>query len=101
MHVNVLKFVPSYAIVYIVLSFNNRYCKRAKGIFNELQEQPFVVELDLRGDFLSIPPPLKPVERNKSKVQYLKTIHGGMYSIHDYFIAYLCFLLVRAILSLH
>ncbi|XP_055805540.1 glutaredoxin-C3-like [Solanum dulcamara] len=26
------------------------YCKRAKGIFNELQEQPFVVELDLRDD---------------------------------------------------
>ncbi|XP_059293115.1 glutaredoxin-C3-like [Lycium ferocissimum] len=26
------------------------YCKRAKRIFNELQEQPFVVELDLRDD---------------------------------------------------
>ncbi|XP_009590097.1 uncharacterized protein LOC107776599 [Nicotiana tabacum] len=26
------------------------YCKRAKHIFNELQEQPFVVELDLRDD---------------------------------------------------
>ncbi|KAJ4833208.1 Glutaredoxin-C3 [Turnera subulata] len=26
------------------------YCKRAKGIFRELNEQPFVVELDLRDD---------------------------------------------------
>ncbi|KAJ8567577.1 hypothetical protein K7X08_019785 [Anisodus acutangulus] len=26
------------------------YCKRVKHIFNELQEQPFVVELDLRDD---------------------------------------------------
>ncbi|MCD7447501.1 hypothetical protein HAX54_030367 [Datura stramonium] len=26
------------------------YCKRVKRIFNELQEQPFVVELDLRDD---------------------------------------------------
>ncbi|XP_024980864.1 monothiol glutaredoxin-S6-like [Cynara cardunculus var. scolymus] len=26
------------------------YCRRAKHIFNELQEQPYVVELDLRDD---------------------------------------------------
>ncbi|PHT91292.1 Glutaredoxin-C4 [Capsicum annuum] len=30
------------------------YCKRAKRIFNELQEQPFVVELDLREVLLDL-----------------------------------------------
>ncbi|KAI3808418.1 hypothetical protein L1987_24369 [Smallanthus sonchifolius] len=26
------------------------YCRRAKRVFNELKEQPYVVELDLRDD---------------------------------------------------
>ncbi|KAI7747438.1 hypothetical protein M8C21_000139 [Ambrosia artemisiifolia] len=27
-----------------------RYCRRAKGVFTELKEKPYVVELDLRDD---------------------------------------------------
>lgn len=33
----------------LFFSFVARYCLRAKRIFNDLHEQPFVVELDLRG----------------------------------------------------
>lgn len=32
-----------------LFSFVTRYCMRAKHIFSELHEQPYVVELDLRG----------------------------------------------------
>ncbi|MFS8008408.1 hypothetical protein Hanom_Chr14g01272451 [Helianthus anomalus] len=33
---------------------NNVYCKRAKGVFNELNAKPYVLELDERGEWFWI-----------------------------------------------
>lgn len=36
---------------YILFMVIDRYCKRAKNVFEELKKTPYVVELDLRGLF--------------------------------------------------
>jgi len=41
------RFNNNYSLINLITMF--RYCLRAKRVFVELNEQPFVVELDLRG----------------------------------------------------
>ncbi|KAK9948511.1 hypothetical protein M0R45_004083 [Rubus argutus] len=50
LRVHLRAFVQNVIYSNKIAIFSKSYCLRAKRIFSELHEQPYVVELDLRGD---------------------------------------------------
>ena len=66
-----LRFYHSLTFFIFCMCF--RYCKRAKAVFNELKEKPFVIELDERGTLFLLSEIFKCDDMMEKQTRALKT----------------------------